>query len=422
LPEESVLSDDFVRELINVGEVDILIGVPTYNDARTIGQVVQAIRAGLLRYFPRQRAAIINVDGGSRDNTQELVRAASISDLQHAADLQTLRTLHCISTQYAAEPSSGRALYAILASADLLHASACAVISADSTRMEPEWILRLLQPVRGDGCDLVSPVYRRHRFDGLLLRTLVYPMCRALYGQRIREPYPSEFAISDRLVSHFFGLDIWSQEVGRTGTELFLTILAITEGFKLEQVFLGNRARIDHAPADLVPAMRRTVGTLFWSMEENPANWKTDSPSHPVEIIGGKPEVTTEPLRINRKRLHELFVSGVAELEPILRSILSAPTLAELQRAASLPMEQFCYPNDLWVRTVYEFAVSYHQAVISRDHIIQALGPLYRGQTYTFLAENRDATGDEVERHVEELCLTFEHMKPYLLQLWDGEK
>ena len=80
MAEESILTDDFLRELINVGEVDILVGVPTYNDAATVGQVVQAIRAGLLQYFPRQRAVIINADGGSKDATQDLVRAASISD------------------------------------------------------------------------------------------------------------------------------------------------------------------------------------------------------------------------------------------------------------------------------------------------------------------------------------------------------
>ena len=37
MAEETILSDDFLRELINVGEVDILVGVHTYNDASTIG-------------------------------------------------------------------------------------------------------------------------------------------------------------------------------------------------------------------------------------------------------------------------------------------------------------------------------------------------------------------------------------------------
>ena len=110
----------FIRELINVGEVDIVVGVPTYNDARTVGQVVQAVRAGLLKYFPRERSVIINADGGSRDGTQELVRAASISDLSVASDVHALRTLHSISTQYEGGPANGIALHTILAAADLI--------------------------------------------------------------------------------------------------------------------------------------------------------------------------------------------------------------------------------------------------------------------------------------------------------------
>ncbi len=52
MAEESILTDEFLRQLIDVGEADVLVGVPTYNNAATVGQVVQTIRAGLLKYFP----------------------------------------------------------------------------------------------------------------------------------------------------------------------------------------------------------------------------------------------------------------------------------------------------------------------------------------------------------------------------------
>ena len=52
MPDDTILSDEFIRELINVGEVDIVVGVPTHNDARTVGQVVQNVRAGLLKHRP----------------------------------------------------------------------------------------------------------------------------------------------------------------------------------------------------------------------------------------------------------------------------------------------------------------------------------------------------------------------------------
>ena len=68
MAEESFLTDDFLRQLINVGEVDILVGLPTRNNAKTIGSIVSTIQSGLLRGFPRERAVIINVDAGSRDS------------------------------------------------------------------------------------------------------------------------------------------------------------------------------------------------------------------------------------------------------------------------------------------------------------------------------------------------------------------
>ena len=120
MAEESILTDEFLRQLINVGEADILIGVPTYNNAATVGPVVQTIRAGLLKYFPRERAVIVNADGGSRDQTPDLVRGASINDAQDSTDIHALRTLHCISTEYPGEPSTATSLRTILASAELL--------------------------------------------------------------------------------------------------------------------------------------------------------------------------------------------------------------------------------------------------------------------------------------------------------------
>jgi hypothetical protein len=115
-------------------------------------------------------------------------------------------------------------------------------------------------------------------------------------------------------------------------------------------------------------------------------------------------------------------VFGVSELEPVFLSILSPATHDELRRLAATPEESFSYPAELWAHTVYEFAAAYHKAVIGRDHIVQALVPLFRGRTYTFLTENRDASAEEVEKNIETLCQSFEQQKPYLLEIWDGGK
>ena len=168
--------------------------------------------------------------------------------------------------------------------------------------------------------------------------------------------------------------------------------------------------------------MRQTVGALFWSLEPNFALWSANKDSQSIPTLNLGEEVTLEPLRINRKRLLGMFLSGVAELEPVLNQILSAPTLSELQRIATLSEDDFSYGDELWTRTVYEFAASYHKSVISRDHIVQALAPLYRGRAFTFLVENRESSGEEMERNVENFCLTCERLKPSLVELWNGRK
>src|SRR5579884_3000903 len=153
MAEDSILSDDFIRQLMNVGEVDIIVGVPTHNDAKTVGAAIQAIQAGLLKSFPRQRAVIINTDGGSTDGTRDIVQDASISDVRRGFNGYTLRTLHSISTEYSRTPSPELALRTILSAADLLRAKACTVVSADSTNFEPSWIELLLQPVYRENVD-----------------------------------------------------------------------------------------------------------------------------------------------------------------------------------------------------------------------------------------------------------------------------
>jgi glucosylglycerate synthase len=422
LEDGTFLTDDFLRQLINVGEVDILVGVPTHNNAKTIGSVVQAIQSGILRAFPRERAVIINADGGSRDGTPELVTGISIDDVRRASNLHALRTLHSISTKYGNSPESGVALRTILAAADLLRAKACVVMSPDSAKIDSEWMAKLVRPVYREGFDLVTPTYRRHKFEGLLMTNLLYPMIRALYGVRIREAYTPEFAFSGRLGSQFLGQNGWSEGSGRDGVELRLALAAITGGYRVCQSFLGEKEHVERRAADLVPALRQTVGVLFSSLAPNFPIWSAVTGSHPVPTTGSEQEVLLEPMRVNRKRLREMFATGVAELQSVFQSILSPSTVAELQRIARLGEEEFHYSAELWVRTVYEFAASYQKSVISRDHIIQALAPLFRGRACTFLIENRNSSANEVENNIEGLCLEFERLKPDLLQMWKSRE
>ncbi len=54
------------RAVDRIGQADIVVGIPSYNNIRTITHVVRAAQVGLAKYFGQLRAVIVNSDGGSR--------------------------------------------------------------------------------------------------------------------------------------------------------------------------------------------------------------------------------------------------------------------------------------------------------------------------------------------------------------------
>ncbi|MCL5670632.1 MAG: glycosyl transferase family 2 [Acidobacteria bacterium] len=419
LAEESFLSDEFVRQLTAVGEVDILVGIPTLNNRSTIERVVNAVQIGLVKYFPRERTALINPDGGSNDGTPEAVKNASIRDFRTLLSATPLRTTHRITTPYRAADGKASALRNVLAAADLLRAKACAIVSPDLGSITPEWIEGLVRPIYKEKFDLVTPIYHRHKFDGLLVKNIIAPMIRALYGVRVREPVGGEFAFSGELACHYLEQDIWREDVVQAGTEVWMTTSAVVGGFKLCQSFLGPKLHATKmSTQNIVGTIQSVVGALFRCMEIQESYWLSRTEAQLVPVFGFEYSSGLEPRRLDRKKMFLMFQNGVDQLASVLASILSPETLSEIQKIAQGDERTFRFPDELWVKTIYEFASSYHHTVINRGHILQALTPLYRGRICSVLLEEHRADAEQIERQLEDLCQQYESLMPRLIERW----
>lgn len=413
MSEVTLLSDDFIRQLVSVGEVDLLVGIPTRNDCRTIAKVVRAAEESLLRNFGRQRTVLVNIDAGSRDGTQEAVLQASSLG---ANGFETLRTLRWISATLGASAGESAVLRVILAAADLLRAKACAVISGSAATVAPEWIGALLTPVLCQNCDFVAPLYARHRFDGLLTRNLLYPVSRALFGKSVRELRATEFGFSGRLASECLNSAEWEHEGIQSGAETWMAINALSNSYSCCQSFLGPRPR--SSSVAVVDVVREAVTGLFWCLESSEKYWLVGRDPEPIQTIGPDHQLTSEPVRVDRKKMFQLYRTGIAELSEILASILSSDTYAELVRLAALDESAFRFSNALWVRTVYEFASAYHRSVINRNHLIQALVPIYRGRVHSFLTVHRSDDPEAIEGDLEDLCQEFLRQRSFFFERW----
>ena len=60
-------------QIARLGEADIMVGIPSFKNAATIGYVVRAAQAGLVQYFPDLRPVVVNSDAGSPDGTGRVV-------------------------------------------------------------------------------------------------------------------------------------------------------------------------------------------------------------------------------------------------------------------------------------------------------------------------------------------------------------
>jgi len=423
LAEETFLEDDFLRQLMSVGEVDLLVGIPSYNNAATMGQTVEAIEESFQQNFVRDRVVILNVDGGSSDETRNVLLQRNERRNGGHRGLTSLRTVHRVSWTYGSAPSSGLAVRTILAAADLLRAKSCAIISPTTGNLTPSWVANLLRPIYRERFDYLAPLYARNKFQGLLARNLLYPMSRAVFGYRIRELYSDEWGFSGRLASQCLDQDVWHEEAVQTRPEAWMGVTAISSELKCCQYFLGQKA----APAsgtgpDIVEAIRQAVGSLFWCLEKYESRWLNRTGSQTVPTFGPDHELCEESPPANPEKFFEMFRSGVNELEPLLTSILTSDTHAQIKAIALLDAEKFRFANELWVTTLYEFAASYHHAVLNRDHLVQSVVPLYRGMLYSFLLQHASSSAEEMEADAEQLGLEFERQKPYLVERWKGEK
>ena len=269
-----LLSQDVFREIKKECEADILIGIPTYNNAPTIGNVLQMVRTGLTLYFPDLKAVILNSDAASTDGTVAIVRNSVARRLPVYLSRHREKTFLAQSDPLHPVPGRTAALRAIFETAEELNVRACVILEADLTSITPAWIERLVTPVINDRCDYVSPLYLRNKCDSMITNTFLYPLTRALYGKRVRQPIGGNFCVSGKLAEFYLRKLRAEARDSYEGIDIRLATEAIANDFKMAQAFLGPRLRYNPGVADVNTVLPRIAGAAFDLIESGQSVWK----------------------------------------------------------------------------------------------------------------------------------------------------
>lgn len=387
----------------------VVVGVPAERDRTEAAEAALAVQSGLREAYPERPAlALVLV----RDPEDTLPPGSSIPLPGPGMPAPA------VYTGGSATPEA--ALHTLLEVALALGAPACALLEPMPRPADPSWLRALLEPVLRGEADLVAPSYARGRLDGVLITGIVYPLTRALFGQRIRQPLGREIVLSRRLAEHLSRDSEWRTDPSHAGADLWVITKALVRECRCAQVFLGPRPVPRPQPPDVSDALASVLGTLFHEMSLHAARWQrvrgsvavaTYGEEHPQEQRGGGNQPAPGPLVA-------AFALGAQDLRRVWGPVLPPQALYALQRIPRDPPEGFRFPDRLWARVVYDFAVGWRVKAMDRVLLLRSMTPLYLGWVASFVNEVASLDAAATDDRVEQLCLAFEAEKPYLISRW----
>jgi glucosylglycerate synthase len=412
---ESSLSDALLRQLMAVGQVDILVGLPTLNNAETVVTVARAIEVCFARDFARQRTVMINTDAGSTDGTPELIRNASFADTDVVQTSHLLRTLHRVVTPYHGLPGKHTALRTVFAAAELTQAKTLVVIDPAGPATTADRVTELITPIARTDAEFLAPRYRRHPRDGALITQLVRPLVRAVDGVGLDEPLGAEFSCSGRFVSHCLAQDIWSQDAATFAIDLWLRTEAISQQFPLDQIW--RPATAPAATTTLRQAIRQILISLIAALTAHESFWRTTSDVTKLRTWGSDQDGHQTAAEWDYATLEQQARDDLAEIQPLLESVLAPPVLSrlmELVAAGDPPLD-----DEMWIRSVYDFLSAAHRGrTASVEQLADMFVPIYMWRAARFMSHTARDPAEVVQSRLNALCDGFQRLKPALVSGW----
>ncbi len=411
----SALRDHVKQWIKDLGQIDILIGIPSFNNEDTIQNVLEKVGEGLKKHYPDAKSAILVSDGGSLDDTREHAQAASVP-----SEISRMVTI------YRGIPGKGTSFRAVFECAMLAGAKACAVYDADLRSISPDWVKNLIEPILEDKADFVAPYYVRHKFDGTITNHIVYPITRALYGKDVRQPIGGDFGFSGKMAEIFFHKDVWQSDVARFGVDIWMTTVALAEGHRIVQANLGAKIHDPKDPsADLGPMFHQVISTMFYLMGIYEDKWKNIKGHTTVPIWNHLETVPQVPsVEVTLPKLRHEFYEGFEQFRALYETVLMSENVEELQKIYQKAKYEgrMEFPPELWARILYDIAFIYQTWTRNRRRLVSIMTPLYFGRVGAYCEEVANLSNEEAEKIIQKQAGIFEQYKYYLIdkfQAWE---
>jgi len=386
-----------------VKKAEIIVGIPSYNEADNIDWVVKQVSQGLQKHFPRKSAVIINVDNNSKDGTKEAFLKAKSS----------VPKVY-LSTRPGVK-GKGNNFHNLF---KFIKEHSCPiniVVDADLKSITPDWIRKLGRPIK-KGYDFVAPFYNRNKRDALITNHFCHPLIYALLGRNISQPIGGDFAFSLEMVEHWLSKK-WSKDVYQFGIDIFMTTEAIFNNFKICQAYLGRKV---HKPSQLkLDSMFVQVATtLFEQLIINKRFWENKKVKR-IKTFYRDEFKKPQPLSFELQRFKDVCRLGFKADEEILKKVLTPANYKRLKGHYRLKRNGI--DADFWSKIVYDFLYAYEN-FNNKKKLIETLEVVAFCRFFYYARLVERMNSGKAEKEIINQARVFRENKNYLLKTEDSDK
>lgn len=384
-----ILFDQSIAEALNqarnLPEIDVVIAVPFYNEKDTLPQVLSNVQIGLRGIAPLRAALMLCVGDPAGSEVLEAMQEAEF-DIPHIGFLM--------------KPGAngrGASIRAILEICRVLE-SDVVILAADLKQIDdrgfqPEWVNRLLEPIRGD-YDLSLAVFDRHYNEDVVGSLFASPLLEAFYKVRLRDPLSGVYAIShDLLEDYCQEIKFWTDITQGYGIDPWMVTRAVIWQDKICEVKLG--AKLSSASLEKLNFIFKEVsGALFtcikrdvkfWAKREKvvkyPDRYGSGLVDHPYIV-----EDMSHALNMAFKRYYEQY-------HRLYEQVLPAHLNDEIEKTAARPVvgnNINGLGSEAWADLIYHFLLEYSfNPSLQADDLLNALTFAFDGRVARFMSESQ---------------------------------
>ena len=390
-----------------VNAANVVVGIAACGERTFLAEAVEQVDRELSAHYSGRSMALVCCDTNSNEALQR--------------DFMQIHTKSpkIYLTGANGDTGKGSHLMLLLEIAIELSSAAVVVISPERSLSMRHLVRNLCEPLF-QNYHFVAPLYLHRKYSGPFTSHLAYPLLRALYGRRVRQPLGEEFGFSGRMAHILHEAEL--RQPSGSGTRVWMTTTAMRSKVALIQSFLGPpgedaSATFSEASED---ELKGVLQAMFELMCRHQEFWKQVKWSKPTALFGVGPSSgdSPPPVNLDAQQLQEQVSRRLHKHWDLCKAILEGQNLSDLDRFVADFSADKGFPPELWALIVYDVAVAFKRAFVPRDDLLDVLLTLYYAKTLWFVMETRAMTTEQVEVSIENQCLVFEQTKPYLLQRW----